>query len=124
MFAAGFRKKNQPGWRNVSRVSAEEEALRSWFEAMGWQAQYHVLTHVHTNKLPRHFDLDFANPENHLYVEVDGESHTIPNRRERDARRDAMLAERGWTGLRIPSAAVRSNIEDAKLTIATWIDRQ
>ncbi len=118
MYADGSRRKID-GWRNVSQVSSEETALTPWFESLGWEVQYRFNTEVHTNKLPRQFQIDFALPASHLYVEIDGKSHRL--RKERDARRDAMMAERGWQGLRFPARLVREDLDAAKSAIMNWI---
>jgi very-short-patch-repair endonuclease len=86
---------------------------------LGFSPQYKVLTGVHTNKLPRMFRLDFAIPERKLYVEIDGSTHRL--RKERDARRDAMLSDLGWLGLRIPSSQVENDIEVVKVRISLWL---
>jgi hypothetical protein len=121
MYRTGERKLIRHTWESVPRVSREEDLLRPWFESMGWRPQYHVLTHVHTNKLPRAFDLDFAFPENMLYIEIDGKVHRL--RKERDERRDLMLRELGWRGKRIPANLVREDIDAAKASILDFVRR-
>lgn len=117
-YASGQRKKIRHAWKHVQRVSPEELALTPWMESNGWVPQLHFNTGVHTNTLPRQFILDFALPAHKLYVEIDGSVHRL--RKERDARRDKMMAEHGWEGLRIPVAAVRDDIESAKTAIEHW----
>jgi len=116
--AAGERVET-PGWKGISRVSAEELLLEPWFRSMGWEPQYRFNTGVHTNKLPRQFQLDFAHLETHLYVEIDGSVHRL--RTDRDARRDHMMAERGWDGLRIAASAVRQDVDGVKKRILDWL---
>lgn len=124
MYASGERKKIHTAWANVPKVSKEEALLTPWFTAMGWESQYKFLTGVHTNRLPRMFRLDFALPEHKLYIEIDGSVHRFKSRKERDARRDRMMAERGWEGLRIDAQAVKNNPDKAKKTIKAWIDKK
>jgi len=118
-YASGERVASTDGWKNVSRVSQEEELILPWMTANGFVPQYKFLTGVHTNKLPRMFSLDFALPERKLYIEIDGTVHRL--RKERDARRDAMMTERGWTGLRIPSKNVIDNMAHVKKSILAFI---
>jgi very-short-patch-repair endonuclease len=120
-FDAGTRQAAGQGWKPVPLVSKDETALTPWFESIGWVAQFKVNTGVHSFRLPRQFKLDFALPEKMLFVEIDGSSHRTPDRKERDARRDAMLAELGWRGLRIPASSVR-DLQSAQVTISTWLD--
>lgn len=108
------------GWKAVSLVSKDEIALTPWFLAQGWLPQHVVSTEVHTNKLPRRANLDFALPAKRLFVEIDGTSHRFPERQERDARRDALLIALGWRGLRIDAKDVRSNMLEVQQRILDW----
>lgn len=121
-YATGKRARLRDNWSRVPLVSAEELLLSDWFTSLGWVAQHRVNTGVHTNKLPTQFRLDFALPDRLLYVEIDGSVHRL--RKERDARRDAMLRERGWIGLRLPATLVRDDPEAAKRTVLDWIAQQ
>lgn len=121
-FAAGRGHARKGSWSGVPRVSKEETILTDWFASLGWVPQHPVLTGVHTNKLPRMFRLDFALPDRRLYVEVDGTVHRHRDRRERDERRDAMLAGLGWHGLRLSSKLVRDDIDAAKITVLDWLN--
>lgn len=119
-YASGERSKVYGNWQRVPKISAEESALDPWFTDMEWIAQYRFLTGVHTNTLPRMFRLDFADPTRCLYVEIDGTSHR--HKINADKRRDDMMSERGWCGLRVSSSIVRSDIDAAKHLIASWIE--
>jgi very-short-patch-repair endonuclease len=55
--------------------------------------------------------LDFACLETRLAIEVDGESHGLGDRPERDERRDARLRELGFTTFRLPARDVLQNLE-------------
>ena len=118
MYASGERRKLRNGWDNVSRISREETMIAPWFESQGWTAQHRVKTSA-PRGMPSKFDLDFALPERKLFVEIDGSVHRL--RKERDARRDAMLAELGWTGLRLPSDLVASDMEAAIHRVTSWL---
>lgn len=119
MYANGTRKA-VGSWRTVDLISREERSLIPWFAELGWASQHKVNTGVHTNTLPRQFRLDFALPAALLYVEVDGHVHRL--RKERDERRDTMLGELGWQGMRIAAHLVRDNPDHAKALIRLWID--
>jgi very-short-patch-repair endonuclease len=56
--------------------------------------------------------LDFYCPAAKLAVEIDGAGHGMGDQPQRDNRRDAWLAERGVTTLRIPAADVMRQFED------------
>jgi len=57
------------------------------------------------------YSLDFYCDSAKLCVEVDSEAHERGDRPERDARRDAWLAENGIETLRIPAVEVLRNLE-------------
>lgn len=57
--------------------------------------------------------LDFYCHEVSLCVEVDGESHSLGRNPQKDARRDAWLAERGIRTLRISASCVLNDVDDA-----------
>lgn len=117
-YKSGKRKPATNAWAGVKPISREEGILTDFFISIGWTPQYKLNTGVHTNKLPRYFRLDFALPESRLYVEIDGSVHRL--RKERDARRDLMLSELGWIGLRIASTLVNDNPEYVQSRITQW----
>lgn len=117
MYSSGARKAARNTWTKVEKISLEEKTLAPLLS--GWVPQYRVLTGVHTYRLPRLFLLDFAMPDRKVYVEIDGKVHRL--RAERDARRDMMLAERGWVGLRIPAADVREDPHAVISRITKWL---
>ena len=119
MYANGDRSKIRHAWANVPRISPEEILLTPWLVSQGWISQHKVLTHVHTNTLPRMFRLDFALPEHKLYIEIDGNVHRL--RKSVDARRDVILDTLGWKGLRIPAKTVRDDIQAIHEQILEWI---
>ena len=54
---------------------------------------------------------DFFCHDARLVVEVDGEAHERGDRPERDRRRDAWFAERGFRVMRIPAREVLADLE-------------
>jgi very-short-patch-repair endonuclease len=68
--------------------------------------------------------LDFACLETRLAVEIDGEAHNRSDRPERDVRRDAYLAARGFAVLRLPAQYVLENLEGAIATIVAACDER
>jgi very-short-patch-repair endonuclease len=62
------------------------------------------------------FILDFAAPSVRLAVEVDGLSHT--GRERQDAARDRVLAELGWSVLRLRAEWVTADVAGAAAVVA------
>jgi very-short-patch-repair endonuclease len=56
--------------------------------------------------------LDFYCAKANLAVEIDGISHDMADRPERDIRRDAWLKKNGVTVMRIPAAELLSGIDE------------
>lgn len=55
--------------------------------------------------------VDFACPEYHLVVEVDGSGHAVPETMAVDARRSEVLVSMGWTILRFWNDDVLRDID-------------
>jgi very-short-patch-repair endonuclease len=55
--------------------------------------------------------LDFYCPSAKLGIEIDGISHEMGDNPQRDERRDAWLAKRGYRMLRIPARELKDNAE-------------
>lgn len=68
--------------------------------------------------------LDFACLERRVAIEIDGEVHNRGDQPERDLKRDAFLAARGFMVLRLPARFVLANLEDAVLTIVSACDER
>jgi very-short-patch-repair endonuclease len=57
--------------------------------------------------------LDFYRAKAHLAVEIDGISHDMGDRPERDQRRDAWLKKHGVTVIRVPAAELLQDFDQA-----------
>jgi len=66
--------------------------------------------------------LDFACLERRVAIEIDGVAHERGDRPDRDARRDAWLASRGFAVLRLPAAYVLGNLDGAIAAIVAACD--
>jgi very-short-patch-repair endonuclease len=62
--------------------------------------------------------LDFYCMESALCIEVDGKGHEMGANPQRDARRDAWLADQGIETLRIPAAEVLAGVEPVVVLIS------
>jgi hypothetical protein len=113
----GRRQRIRHTWNGISRISAEEKLLASWFIEIGWEQQVKFVTG--RSGYPRCFWLDFANQHLKVCVEIDGTIHRL--RSDRDDRRDAILLAKGWRTLRIQSKQVVEDIDLVKTNILHWI---
>lgn len=106
--AAGTWKVVRDNWRRAT--CPEEDLIAPWLISLGFERELSFTTH--RSEHPRWFRLDFACQDRRICIEIDGTSHR--NRRDKDARKDRILKERGWQVLRIPAASVRDDIEAVK----------
>jgi very-short-patch-repair endonuclease len=54
--------------------------------------------------------IDVAIPSSKLAIEVDGVSHRLSKQKERDAKKEQALKERGWTLLRFQNAEILGDL--------------
>ncbi len=104
--AKGEWKIMRDNWLLASQVTSEENALAPFMSALGFTPQHKVLTGSHSIHEARYYKLDFAHLPRRLCVEIDGSSHRLPRRRERDDARDAFMLSIGWRTLRILASDV------------------
>jgi very-short-patch-repair endonuclease len=107
-YASGKRKR-------VQGISPREKALWPLLGPQGWLWR---LRWFEWDDLA--FELDFANPDRKLNVEIDGVEHREPRGRARDELRDAELERRGWRVLRVSNDEVDASPEGVAARIAAW----
>lgn len=118
MRASGKWVTPKDNWRRSSQVSPEEDDLLPLISPHGWIAQHVIQTG--RNRGARYYKLDFAHLEAKLCVEIDGASHRLPGRAERDAKKDAYLIARGWRVLRFTARDVRKDLEGVARQIVAF----
>lgn len=118
-YATGARQKARHTWEKVKRVSPAEELLAPYLSGQGWTSQFKFLTKLPNGAFPRCLWLDFSIPRLRLCIEIDGSIHRL--RRDRDARRDAILSSYGWSTLRVPATLVYSDLYMAQKMIEGWL---
>jgi very-short-patch-repair endonuclease len=57
------------------------------------------------------YSADFYCPAAKLVIEIDGIAHEMGNNVERDLRRDALMAERGYRVIRVPAIEIKNNLD-------------
>jgi hypothetical protein len=98
--AATMRGKPFRGTRGGNgQLTEPQKKLHEWLggDAAFWQMEYSIPSGVREWK---HLDVDLACPPLKLAIECDGRSHTSTKQRARDAAKDLMLGNLGWTVLR------------------------
>ena len=69
----------------------------------------------------RPYVLDFYCHEAKLAVEVDGQGHGFGRQPQKDARRDAWMAQKGIRTLRLSAELVLHDVDDATRTILSFL---
>jgi ribonuclease HI len=106
-YASGKRKR-------IEGISPREKALWPFLVDQDWAWRLRWTDAWGT------FELDFADPDRKLNVEIDGVEHREPRGRARDELRDAELERRGWRVLRVSNEDVDASPEEVAARIAAW----
>lgn len=80
-----------------------------------WVWNYPVALGRRQDGFPTNYKIDFANPSTKQGLEVDGHSHNMSARKLQDRKKEAKLAELGWSVLRITNREVLSMCTTSKL---------
>jgi very-short-patch-repair endonuclease len=102
--------KNNPektAWR-LSNVSYPEKLCIEYIEKNGLDKKYSIVREY--SVFPYFIDFAFLNEM--VAVEIDGSQHLLPERKERDNKKDKLLNDLGWLVVRISEKEIKTNIEN------------
>ncbi|MCC6444318.1 MAG: DUF559 domain-containing protein [Armatimonadetes bacterium] len=105
------------GFRNKGRRPSEKMLAEALASYPNWIPEYRVHTRqrnpdgTFAKGVANNYRLDFGNPVDKVYVEIDGSSHTLEGAKERDERKDEFMKSLGWQGVRIPESEVLESLE-------------
>jgi very-short-patch-repair endonuclease len=102
--------KNNPektAWR-LSNVSYPEKLCIEYIEKNGLDKKYSIVREY--SVFPYFVDFAFLNEM--VAVEIDGSQHLLPERKERDNKKDKLLNDLGWLVVRISEKEIKTNIEN------------
>jgi very-short-patch-repair endonuclease len=102
--------KNNPektAWR-LSNVSYPEKLFIEYAEKNGLDKKYSIVREY--SIFPYFIDFAFLNEM--VAVEIDGSQHLLPERKERDDKKDKLLNDLGWFIIRISEKEIKNNIEN------------
>lgn len=71
--------------------------------------------------LPKHYKIDLGNRAKMIAIEIDGQSHNSPHRREADARKTRFLESLGWLVIRFKNKEVDENLHGCVQKITTMM---
>jgi len=102
--------KNNPektAWR-LSNVSYPEKLFIKYVESNGLDKKYSIIREY--SVFPYFVDFAFVNQM--VAIEIDGSQHLLPERKERDDKKDYLLNELGWLVIRISEKEIKTNIKE------------
>ena len=102
--------KNNPektAWR-LSNISYPEKLCIEYIEKNGLDKKYSIVREY--SVFPYFVDFAFLNEM--VAVEIDGSQHLLPERKERDNKKDKLLNDLGWLVVRISEKEIKTNIEN------------
>jgi very-short-patch-repair endonuclease len=102
--------KNNPektAWR-LSNISYPEKLCVEYIEKNGLDKKYSIVREY--SVFPYFVDFAFLNEM--VAVEIDGSQHLLPERKERDNKKDKLLNDLGWLVVRISEKEIKTNIEN------------
>lgn len=102
--------KNNPektAWR-LSNVSYPEKLCIEYIEKNSLDKKYSIVREF--SVFPYFIDFAFVNEM--VAVEIDGSQHLLPERKERDDKKDKLLNDLGWLVIRVSEKEIKTNIDE------------
>ena len=102
--------KNNPektAWR-LSNVSYPEKLCIEYIEKNSLDKKYSIVREY--SVFPYFIDFAFVNEM--VAVEIDGSQHLLPERKERDDKKDKLLDDLGWLVIRVSEKEIKTNIDE------------
>lgn len=102
--------KNNPektAWR-LYNVSYPEKLCIEYIEKNSLDKKYSIVREF--SVFPYFIDFAFVNEM--VAVEIDGSQHLLPERKERDDKKDKLLNDLGWLVIRVSEKEIKTNIDE------------
>jgi very-short-patch-repair endonuclease len=102
--------KNNPektAWR-LSNVSYPEKLCIEYIEKNNLDKKYSIVREF--SVFPYFIDFAFVNEM--VAIEIDGSQHLLPERKERDGKKDKLLNDLGWLVIRVSEKEIKTNIDE------------
>jgi hypothetical protein len=120
----GHKPKVQGG--NGRGPSVAQSLLYAALQSCGYLVQTEYVYSVGLGKYagyPTHYKIDIAIPALKIAIEVDGFSHCALDRQKQDAKKQALLTERGWSVLRFTNREAVENLSECCQMVMSTISK-
>lgn len=114
--------KNNPSktaWR-LSNVSYPEKLFIEYVQICGLDKKYAIVREY--SVFPYFIDFAFVNQM--VAIEIDGSQHLLPERKERDDKKDKLLNELGWLVIRVSDKEIKTDIDKVFTKIVSILNEK
>jgi very-short-patch-repair endonuclease len=110
----------------IMLTSPERDLLRELIQKrMSGEIRYQIIPQFPIKTADRQYTIDFAVPQLQVGIEVDGSMfHSNPEQISKDKKRDATLAQKGWTTIRFTDFEIDSQLRQVVEKILTTITQK
>lgn len=105
---------------NGTGPTKAESQIMEWFPDASWNFPVKTKKKRGTG-YPTNYKVDVAFVDLKLAIEADGASHLLAARKGKDAKKDSLLKELGWTVLRLKNSQILDHGETTKQIIESTI---
>lgn len=113
-----YMKKNpdKTAWRLKNISYSEKKFLNKCYE-LEYDKKYHIIREY--CMFPYFIDFAFINEK--VAIEIDGSQHNLPDRKEKDKKKNELIIKNGWRILRFTASQINNSIENCFKELKSFI---
>lgn len=99
-------------------------AQRVLWAALGskWETEHPISLGKKQEGYPTNYKVDIGNRELKVWIEIDGWSHDLKDKKALDIKKENKLRELGWRGLRFRNQEILNNLREVLYTISKFLN--